>query len=87
MWLLNAKSLKLCNFIDHRSAPPYAILSHTWGDDEVSFEAIQDLEAAEKLAGFRKIKYTCDQASLDGLDYAWVDVRRAVVHPFSRQCS
>jgi hypothetical protein len=54
--------------------PAYAILSHTWADEEVSFmEFTTDIEAARLKAGFRKIGFTCGQAIADGLDYAWVD--------------
>ena len=40
MRLLNAKTLQLEEFPDERDAHPYANLSHTWGDNEVS---LQDL--------------------------------------------
>ncbi|KAI1748024.1 heterokaryon incompatibility protein-domain-containing protein [Xylaria castorea] len=35
MWLLNSCSWELKEFISHKQAPPYAILSHTWGDEEI----------------------------------------------------
>jgi hypothetical protein len=41
MRLLNATSLKLEEFFES-TAPKYAILSHTWTDDEVSYQDIQD---------------------------------------------
>ncbi|KAI8624409.1 heterokaryon incompatibility protein-domain-containing protein [Xylariaceae sp. FL1651] len=49
--------------------PPYALLSHTWGDDddEVLFREIQEGE------GHRKIKFCADQAASDGLQHFWVD--------------
>jgi hypothetical protein len=54
--------------------PPYAILSHTWGEDdeEVTF---QDLtQGAGKIkAGHRKIQFCAEQATRDGLQYVWVD--------------
>jgi hypothetical protein len=54
--------------------PPYAILSHTWGegDEEVK---LQELGApgVERKAGYAKIKGCCQQAQMDGLAYAWVD--------------
>ncbi|KAK3320441.1 heterokaryon incompatibility protein-domain-containing protein [Cercophora scortea] len=52
--------------------PPYAILSHMWGKEEVS---ARDLARADvsQLAGFKKIKYCCEQALQDDLEYAWVD--------------
>lgn len=54
------------------SLPKYAILSHTWGDGEVSMQDIADPKVHLK-EGYAKIAYTCDQALADGLEYAWVD--------------
>ena len=54
--------------------PRYAILSHTWGDDddEVTFA---DFIAGAGLskAGYRKIEFCRKQAVKDGLRYFWVD--------------
>ena len=73
MWLVNAQSGKL-EFFNSELDPPggYAILSHTWGNEEVTF---QDLERGNvnRGQGWRKIEYTCKQALQDGLHYAWVD--------------
>jgi hypothetical protein len=73
MRLLNTKSITLEEFFEAQ-APPYAILSHTWGDEEVTFQDIQG-SAAEctKKAGYSKIVRTCQKAKQLGLDYAWVD--------------
>ncbi|QDS76637.1 hypothetical protein FKW77_007995 [Venturia effusa] len=73
MWLLNAETLKLEEFLDDRRIKrQYAILSHTWEDEEVSFDEIH-LEAAKSKKGYDKIRKTCRQAVADGLKYAWVD--------------
>ena len=53
--------------------PSYAILSHTWGDDEVTFKDTVNLEKAKQKAGFKKIRFLCEQACEDGLQYAWID--------------
>jgi hypothetical protein len=54
--------------------PPYTILSHTWGrNEEVSFQDMQDLSFAKQKTGFAKIKYCCEQAVVDHLDWAWID--------------
>jgi hypothetical protein len=37
MRLLNSKSLKLQQFFGENEVPRYAILSHTWDDDEFLF--------------------------------------------------
>jgi hypothetical protein len=71
MRLLHSKTLELKEFIG-QDIPLYAILSHTWGDEEVSFQDIQRPEAREKK-GYNKIRLCCDQASRDGFEYAWVD--------------
>jgi hypothetical protein len=71
MRLLHSKTLELKEFIG-QDIPPYAILSHTWGDEELSFQDIQRPEAREKK-GYNKIRLCCDQASQDGFEYAWVD--------------
>ncbi|EHK50432.1 uncharacterized protein TrAtP1_007530 [Trichoderma atroviride] len=71
MRLINTRTLKLHQF--HGKPPPYAILSHTWGQEEVSFQDFHSPELREKLAGFPKIRDTCKKAYAQGLDYAWVD--------------
>jgi hypothetical protein len=52
--------------------PPYAILSHTWGIEEVGFNDLVDNTAKSK-AGFRKILFCGEQAARDNLRYFWVD--------------
>jgi hypothetical protein len=71
MRLINTRTLKLQHFLG--KVPPYAILSHTWGREEVSFHEFQDEQARQGRVGFSKIEATCRQAYGQGLDYAWVD--------------
>ena len=71
MRLLHASTRKLEEFIG--SVPQYAILSHTWGDDEVSFRDLMSNPKVEDMKGYRKIRLTCDQALKDGIKYAWCD--------------
>jgi hypothetical protein len=52
--------------------PPYAILSHTWGSDEVVWEDFQRGIATQKEA-FAKVRYSCLQAVSDGLEWVWID--------------
>ncbi|KAI3317873.1 heterokaryon incompatibility protein-domain-containing protein [Xylariaceae sp. AK1471] len=64
-------------FIDRffgNRVPPYAILSHTWGDerDEVLYEDMIAQSGSEKQ-GYRKIKFCGEQAAKDGLRYFWVN--------------
>ena len=50
----------------------YAILSHTWGSKEVTFEDLKKGTGKNK-AGFKKIRFCAEQAMRDGLRYFWVD--------------
>ena len=52
--------------------PPYAILSHTWEDEEVTFEAMRT-PACQNMKGYQKIAMTCRLASEANISYAWVD--------------
>ncbi|KAJ4301473.1 hypothetical protein N0V90_003565 [Kalmusia sp. IMI 367209] len=54
----------------------YAILSHTWGKGEVTFEDMKadaDISKTISKAGWRKIQFCAEQAVADGLRYFWVD--------------
>lgn len=54
--------------------PPYAILSHTWGSDEVVFADLAKMPSEwQRRAGFEKIDFCAKQARRDGLQYFWVD--------------
>jgi hypothetical protein len=53
--------------------PDYAILSHTWEQQEVTFHDIADLGLAAHLNGFDKIKAACERAVEDELDWIWID--------------
>ncbi|KAE9372675.1 HET-domain-containing protein [Stipitochalara longipes BDJ] len=71
MRLLHTKTLKLHEFFGTR-IPPYAILSHTWGDGEVSLQELLS-DSGKSKPGFNKIQKCCEMAALDGFEYAWVD--------------
>ncbi|KAB2099551.1 hypothetical protein AG0111_0g12110 [Alternaria gaisen] len=71
MRLINCSTLQLEEFFGD-NIPRYAILSHTWGGEEVSF-ADFSLGHPTSRSGYRKIDLTCKQAIADGLGYAWVD--------------
>lgn len=54
--------------------PPYAILSHTWGKDEVTFQDITSSTGPPYgKAGFSKIRGCCVKAAEDGYQYVWID--------------
>ncbi|RYO94569.1 hypothetical protein DL766_001933 [Monosporascus sp. MC13-8B] len=69
--LLNVHSRRLEEYIGDR-IPPYAILSHTWGDSEVTFQDLAKPDHAIKPA-YAKIEGGCQQAIRDGHDYVWID--------------
>jgi hypothetical protein len=56
------------------SSHPYAILSHTWGEDdeEVSFADLTQGLGSTKV-GYEKLRFCGEQAANDGLRYFWVD--------------
>ncbi|KAH7082792.1 heterokaryon incompatibility protein-domain-containing protein [Paraphoma chrysanthemicola] len=73
MRLINCSTRELEEYFGD-DIPHYAILSHTWGSDEVTFTDITcDQAAAKRKKGYQKIDYTCIQALDDALEYAWVD--------------
>jgi hypothetical protein len=61
------------NLVGRDKIPPYAILSHTWQDDEeVTLDEL--IEGSNKnKAGYKKLRYCAQQAKCDGLEYFWVD--------------
>lgn len=75
MWLLDASKIELVEFVG--KVPPYAILSHTWGDEEVSFRDLRTNNRStleeKKKKGYAKIKGACQRALDRGLQWAWVD--------------
>ncbi|KAI1806918.1 HET-domain-containing protein [Daldinia bambusicola] len=73
MRLLDVDTLQLHEFVGyHMPKYQYAILSHTWAEDEVS---LQELEAGSGLykQGYKKIVLTCEQSKRNGYRWAWVD--------------
>ena len=71
MRLLHVDELSLREFIGDK-IPVYAILSHTWGDDEVSFQDMQSARA-KKRKSYPKLLGTCKRAKRDGYEWVWVD--------------
>jgi hypothetical protein len=80
MRLINASTLRLETFHDS-STLRYAILSHTWGDSEITYSELRGLKTGllnaririKSKAGYYKITQCCSQALQDGLDYVWID--------------
>ncbi|KAH7309757.1 heterokaryon incompatibility protein-domain-containing protein, partial [Stachybotrys elegans] len=72
MRLLNCETRRL-EIYDEANIPLYAILSHTWGDDEVLFEDFESSRPLQYKKGWPKVEWTCREALKQGLDYVWVD--------------
>ena len=71
MRLINTETLELQEFFDS-DIPPYAILSHRWEQDEISYKDM--LEGKKrKGAGYAKIRNFCAIALRDAYGWAWVD--------------
>jgi hypothetical protein len=71
MRLLNVESRELVEFYGDRT-PPYAILSHTWGEEEVTFRDLTR-EGHRDMRGYAKIEGCCQQAKNEMIDWVWVD--------------
>lgn len=63
--------LVLTNF-RRKIIPPYAILSHRWGDSEILFEEIGNGTYKDK-GSYRKLEFCAKQAAQDELQYFWID--------------
>lgn len=68
MRLINTSTGLFEEFIG-RNVPNYAILSHTWEEEEVSFKDMGDPFCKSKK-GYGKIAMTCRLAAEAGLGYA-----------------
>lgn len=54
--------------------PRYAILSHTWGEEEVLFQDINpSLDVAKQKKGWPKVAGSCEVARRLGYEYIWID--------------
>ncbi|KAI1734372.1 HET-domain-containing protein [Xylaria scruposa] len=72
MRLINVHTLELEEFWGRR-LPAYCIASHTWGDEEMSFQEWKARASIPPNAGFRKIVKMAWLAKLFDLDYVWID--------------
>lgn len=77
MRLLNTTTLELTTF--QASCPQYAILSHTWGEDEAPFEVFAAKSSIlDPMARVRKRRYckavkACALARSQGYRWIWID--------------
>ena len=52
--------------------PPYAILSHTWGAEEVTFSQYANPDS-QLMKGYEKVEQSSRLATEVGLGYVWID--------------
>ncbi|KAH8688390.1 heterokaryon incompatibility protein-domain-containing protein [Ilyonectria robusta] len=72
MRLINTTTFELEEYFGS-NIPKYAILSHAWGNEEVSFQDWANPTRRIAKAGYLKIDSACRQARGDRLGYLWVD--------------
>jgi hypothetical protein len=74
MRLIDVETLELRQF-QHRDIPPYAILSHTWGKEEVSFADFTSStsDKGRHHEGYNKIAGCCRKAKSEGYSWVWMD--------------
>ncbi|PVI01593.1 HET-domain-containing protein, partial [Periconia macrospinosa] len=86
MRLLASDTLEFATFSDE-NLPEYLILSHTWGDEEVSYQDMQYLQKLKKLpdslqqdtadienkSGYRKVTSAARAAAHRNYKYFWID--------------
>jgi hypothetical protein len=73
MRLLHTSTLEQRLFAN--DTPAYAILSHTWGDDEITFQDLvgSEMDTLVGRKGYDKVRSCCAQAREDGFDWVWID--------------
>jgi len=71
MRLLNTTTEEARDFLPH-DVPRYAILSHTWGEEEVTFQHLES-KNFQHLKGYPKLHGSCRVARTEGYDWIWID--------------
>ncbi|OJD35279.1 het domain-containing protein [Diplodia corticola] len=73
MRLICANTKELREF-SHSSSKQYAILSHRWRDEEITFQDLSgDMRSVSMKKGYQKLESACRQATRGGFRYIWVD--------------
>jgi hypothetical protein len=68
----NNGDFSLTEFFEGNIPQKYAILSHRWGSEEVTFADLKN-DNYKEMAGYGKMQFCGEQAKRDGLQYFWVD--------------
>ncbi|KAG7409827.1 Vegetative incompatibility protein HET-E-1 [Fusarium oxysporum f. sp. rapae] len=71
MRLVNTKTIQL-EFLNDDNVPDYAILSHTWEQEEVLFHDM-GRDSAKLKKGYAKLESCCRVARENGFEYIWDD--------------
>jgi hypothetical protein len=81
MRLIDVRTRQLSEFFDV-NIPPYSILSHCWGTEEVTYQEISASVSSSsdsakpaylEKVGYQKIDSACLQSTKDHLEWLWVD--------------
>jgi hypothetical protein len=72
LWHVSSSEIRTFEDSGDFEVPPYAILTHTWGEEEVTFEDIAGQHAETKI-GYSKIRKCSELAVRECLDYVWID--------------
>ncbi|KAK4936614.1 hypothetical protein LTR10_022537 [Elasticomyces elasticus] len=72
MRLINTETLEIQEYFGD-NIPKYAILSHTWGEGEVSYQDWQFISQRTPKKGYRKILASCKRARRRSINHLWVD--------------
>ncbi|PPJ54968.1 hypothetical protein CBER1_05647 [Cercospora berteroae] len=73
MRLVDTHSLKLVEFTEDKTPyGRYAVLSHRWSDDEVTFKEFRKGLNKDSI-GYRKIVAACEYAKAHRYAYVWID--------------
>ncbi|KAL8832892.1 MAG: hypothetical protein Q9170_004694 [Blastenia crenularia] len=76
MRLLHVNSREFKEFFD-KDVPPYAIISHRWEEEEVSFKEFKKgliyNESGQIRSGMNKIRASCDMAQSRNQQWVWID--------------
>lgn len=72
MRLINTSTLRLEEKLES-DLPPYAILSHRWGEDEVLYEDLMGGQDISHKQGYAKFRGFCQLAASETFGYAWMD--------------
>ncbi|KEZ43228.1 hypothetical protein SAPIO_CDS4909 [Scedosporium apiospermum] len=71
MRLLHTTNLEVVSFVG--DPPRYAILSHTWEDEEVSLQDLYPGGKGKQMKGYAKLQDSSALAASQGYEYIWTD--------------